>query len=332
MSALAIALADLATKAQAKIIRSHSLSADYDSASDASSLAESSSRSPSTRRLHIAPPSTPRANEHLAVLLPRNLWKPDALASTCDNFFCRVPFSLLERRHHCRKCGGVFCQQCTSQMTHLLDVSNLDFLHPPRNVPIVTFESPTSPVVFEKVCDDCWDQVHGMSRTPDSRPSTPMLVASSSTSALPSPTSSICASPIEQAALPSSGTAVKRTPSQLSTRRMPFPSMKTSVISDLETAEPSFGELDAYPLRRSSIICKATGGGRWQPKNSPPKIGLRIPGCKAAYELEMEKEEQEERRRRMNPIVRDGEFQYRFRQDYMPAASLSRSPYRLSTF
>ena len=190
-------------------------------------------------------------------------------------------------------------------MTHLLDVSNLDFLHPPRNVPIASFESPTSPVVLEKVCDDCWDQIHGMSRTPDSRPSTPLLVTSPSTSSSPSPTSSICASPIEQSP-PSPKMGGKRSPSLLSTRKLPFPSAKPSGISDLEALQPSLGELDAYPLRRSSIICKATGGGRWEPKNSPPRIGLRMPGRKAPYEVEMEKEEQEERRRRMNPIVRDG--------------------------
>ena len=38
-------------------------------------------------------------------------------------------------------------------MTHLLDISSLNFLHPPRNVPIASFESPTSPVVLEKVCE-----------------------------------------------------------------------------------------------------------------------------------------------------------------------------------
>ena len=191
-------------------------------------------------------------------------------------------------------------------MTHLLDVSNLDFLHPPRHVPIASFESPTSPVVLEKVCDDCWDQIHGLSRTPDSRPSTPLLVSSPSTSSSPSPTSSIYASPIEPSPPSPNTSGTKRSPSQLSTRKLPFPSVITSAISDLDPPQPSFGELDAYPLRRSSIICKATGGGRWEPKNSPPRIGLRIPGCKAPYEVEMEMEEQEERRRRLNPIVRDG--------------------------
>ena len=207
---------------------------------------------------------------------------------------------------HCRKCGGVFCHRCTSRLTHLLDVSNLDFLHPPRHIPISAFDSPTSPVSLAKVCDDCWDQIHGSPRTPDTRPSTPMLVASVSSTASPSPTSSICASPVEQSSLSARHIRVKRSLSQLSTKQFPFPSAVVGVPSDLEPSKPSFGELDAYPLRRSSIICKATGGGRWEPKNSPPRIGLRIPGCKAPYELEMEREDAEERRRRMNPIVRDG--------------------------
>lgn len=83
--------------------------------------------------------------------------------------------------------------------------------------------------------------------------------------------------------------------------------------------EQSYGELDAYPLRRSSAVCKATGGGRWEPKQSSPEPGYRIPftgkpGCLglAPFELDMEREEEKERIRRMNPIVKDGQFQYRF--------------------
>ena len=67
-----------------------------------------------------------------------------------------------------------------------------------------------------------------------------------------------------------------------------------AVPPDLDLSERSFGELDANPLRRSSVICKATGGGRWEPKNSPSRIGIRIPGCEAPYELEMECEDAEE--------------------------------------
>src|SRR5262245_46334799 len=113
------------------------------------------------------------------------LSQPDRLASRCDNFYCHVKFSIFGRRHvsspnilsniashslqHCRKCGGVFCSSCTSRAMPLLDTSNLGFLHPPRNVPLAVYESPSSPIYLSRVCDDCWEQVHGQPtpRTPD---------------------------------------------------------------------------------------------------------------------------------------------------------------------
>lgn len=32
---------------------------------------------------------------------------------------CRVAFSLMVRRHHCRACGQVFCQQCSAKQSTL---------------------------------------------------------------------------------------------------------------------------------------------------------------------------------------------------------------------
>ena len=37
----------------------------------------------------------------------RDHWTPDANASTCGA--CPLQFSFLERKHHCRRCGGIFC-------------------------------------------------------------------------------------------------------------------------------------------------------------------------------------------------------------------------------
>lgn len=44
------------------------------------------------------------------VLAP--LWIPDAHASKCSR--CETIFSLINRRHHCRNCGDIVCDACSS--------------------------------------------------------------------------------------------------------------------------------------------------------------------------------------------------------------------------
>lgn len=35
--------------------------------------------------------------------------QPDEAVSECDMTQCNLPFGLLRRRHHCRRCGNIFC-------------------------------------------------------------------------------------------------------------------------------------------------------------------------------------------------------------------------------
>jgi hypothetical protein len=69
------------------------------------------------------------------------------------------------------------------------------------------------------------------------------------------------------------------------------------------------------------------------PKQIPVLDGYRqpIPGGKAPFEIEMEREEMLERQRRLNPVVKDGAFQYRFPKEPEPD-NVSRSLCNLSTF
>ncbi|KAF5355838.1 hypothetical protein D9756_004313 [Leucocoprinus leucothites] len=303
----------------------------------------------------------PRPNEHLAVLLPRHLWKPDALASHCDNFYCRVGFTLFERRHHCRKCGGVFCQACTSRSTPLLDTTNLDFLLPPRNVPISTFDSPTSPVQDSRVCDDCYDQIHGQPATPRTpqRPdfkrtlSHPISLLRYPLSPNPSTSSSTSTSDDERSIASSSSSshippAFKRKTRSLrtapsssslnsssSSHRIHHPSSQpcTRRSSLRNTHKPLSVNLDL--VEKSSVLCKATGGGRWEPKQEPVLSGYRPPGGKAPFEIEMEREEEEARLRKLNPVVKDGDFQYRFPPKDIPEEddwTTRGGPITISTF
>ncbi|KAI6656803.1 Lateral signaling target protein 2 [Oopsacas minuta] len=49
-----------------------------------------------------------------SVLKHKLVWVQDSLVSNCMNSKCLSPFDSKNRRHHCRCCGRVFCQSCSS--------------------------------------------------------------------------------------------------------------------------------------------------------------------------------------------------------------------------
>lgn len=64
-------------------------------------------------------------------------WVPDLATTRCIN--CRSEFDWINRRHHCRHCGQVFCERCTNQK----------LLLPPE----FGYRDP------ERVCVPCHDQL-----------------------------------------------------------------------------------------------------------------------------------------------------------------------------
>jgi hypothetical protein len=49
---------------------------------------------------------------HFALLLIAPVWVPDDFSKHCQK--CGVPFTFLRRRHHCRLCGALVCNECSS--------------------------------------------------------------------------------------------------------------------------------------------------------------------------------------------------------------------------
>eukprot|EP00455_Lapot_gusevi_P023616 TRINITY_DN2450_c0_g1_i3.p1 TRINITY_DN2450_c0_g1~~TRINITY_DN2450_c0_g1_i3.p1 ORF type:complete len:211 (-),score=54.32 TRINITY_DN2450_c0_g1_i3:103-735(-) len=54
---------------------------------------------------------------HTAVLVARS-WVQDSEANEC--MACANAFSFLNRRHHCRNCGGIFCSGCSNKKIAIL--------------------------------------------------------------------------------------------------------------------------------------------------------------------------------------------------------------------
>eukprot|EP01033_Poteriospumella_lacustris_P001228 gene1228-894_t len=91
----------------------------------------------------------------LAAIAP--LWKPDTNSPDCE--LCGTVFTLLYRRHHCRHCGVVVCDGCSSKRFKL---PHVDSRRPVR------------------VCDRCFTTLAGSGK----RPSLSFTTAASSTSAV----------------------------------------------------------------------------------------------------------------------------------------------------
>jgi len=69
----------------------------------------------------------------------RNHWKPDPSSPTCDFTICSRPFSFFQRRHHCRRCGSIFCAQHTMRQVPLDQHARFNQSAPPY-----------------RACDDCY--------------------------------------------------------------------------------------------------------------------------------------------------------------------------------
>lgn len=76
----------------------------------------------------------------VTALPTRKHWKPDAESTVCDDATCKRSFSYFTRRHHCRKCGNIFCDWHSTFLVPL----DQDAKFNPRAVP-------------SRTCGHCFD-------------------------------------------------------------------------------------------------------------------------------------------------------------------------------
>lgn len=68
-------------------------------------------------------------------------WVPDESVTVCQDPDCEKKFSFFTRKHHCRRCGNIFC---SSHISHKMKLSLIDLKYDP----LLGVEG--------KVCDDCF--------------------------------------------------------------------------------------------------------------------------------------------------------------------------------
>lgn len=77
-------------------------------------------------------------------------WEKDEDVSQCRE--CERRFNFITRRHHCRRCGKIFCDRCSSYRA-LLDPS--DVVHEPG------FPEAGASSSSQRVCQNCFEEVNG---------------------------------------------------------------------------------------------------------------------------------------------------------------------------
>ncbi|PFH58268.1 hypothetical protein XA68_13937 [Ophiocordyceps unilateralis] len=80
-------------------------------------------------------------------------WKPDPQSSVCDDPTCKRGFSYFVRRHHCRKCGDIFCDWHSSFFLPLDQDANFN----PR-------------AALSRACNHCFQEVKASQGRRDAQP------------------------------------------------------------------------------------------------------------------------------------------------------------------
>ncbi|KAL2260977.1 hypothetical protein VTK26DRAFT_4840 [Humicola hyalothermophila] len=90
----------------------------------------------------------------------RKHWKPDHESTICDHATCKRYFSYFTRRHHCRKCGNIFCDAHSAFEVPLDQDANFN----PRGAP-------------SRACNHCYAQFKEWRTRSNGRPLPPDAAA-----------------------------------------------------------------------------------------------------------------------------------------------------------
>ena len=80
-------------------------------------------------------------------LVPRTEWIQDKDVNNCQG--CDAPFTLLNRRHHCRRCGRIFCNSCCVKPIDILSDTGADRLCKLCKAVMLVVDGPPNPLAYD---------------------------------------------------------------------------------------------------------------------------------------------------------------------------------------
>ncbi|KAK3096052.1 hypothetical protein FSP39_022549 [Pinctada imbricata] len=78
------------------------------------------------QQVEIADWTTTQGSEADQQEITKKHWKNADSVKACSNKECRKKFTLIERKHHCRRCGLVFCSSCLQYLRKLNLLAHID--------------------------------------------------------------------------------------------------------------------------------------------------------------------------------------------------------------
>ncbi|KAM3588813.1 hypothetical protein VKS41_001249 [Umbelopsis sp. WA50703] len=116
--------------------------------------------------------------------MPHRTWESDKDANECRR--CKRRFNFLVRRHHCRRCGQVVCDRCS---THRANMARSQIVQDPSVPNWQQAQLATQP---QRICDKCYAEMRPPSglRSATAPPSQPQRIAGHGSSHIRRSTSS----------------------------------------------------------------------------------------------------------------------------------------------
>ncbi|EEB05177.1 ubiquitin-protein ligase E/phosphatidylinositol(3)-phosphate binding protein [Schizosaccharomyces japonicus yFS275] len=97
----------------------------------------------------------------------RAKWQPDSEAIECVS--CGTPFTFFHRRHHCRKCGFIFCNNCSNHFAFLplshIAYAEYEGYEDDNSQESLQEHDNDDLLVRVRVCDNCFNQTENVTRS-----------------------------------------------------------------------------------------------------------------------------------------------------------------------